>query len=468
MLISNEAQNYTSGQVLIKTDIDGNIVGLIDQSGRTINSPLINSNGELYNPTSNSVISTGSSSGAGAPVTGVGGDLYKGYDGSQATLSNRSVAVLGTSTTTDMLTSGLMKRAQLPAGIKKVRIINSGNGIVRGVVGVGDEPAAANILLSSSTTSGAIDISPNGAGEIELDKNYPTDTSVYVYWVAIVPNGGTLSSIIGTVSVTGIGAAQKSESQVLSEIPCPYIYIPGAALTGDPVVKSNVSGIPTTITPSGGDGNVWGTDGYAHPSSEALRFASEDARAFSDLSTLTAGVFLLSFWSRPDTLPTIANALEYHFTNSIGATSGGGWGWGHQQTNQRGALKWRTPGSGTVKTVVTASSAIVAGAMKHTLIAINTIDAVASIYIDGVLDNSAVLPAAPYPSGDSTMGVCIWGDGQASGTANQLGSKGSVWSVDRYLLVRAGDIRSKIPNIANVLFNAGHTLPVNLAGLLTP
>lgn len=50
MLISNEAQNYTSGQVLIKTDVNGNIINLIDQRGITINTPLINSNGQLYNP----------------------------------------------------------------------------------------------------------------------------------------------------------------------------------------------------------------------------------------------------------------------------------------------------------------------------------------------------------------------------------------------------------------------------------
>ena len=51
MLISNEAQNYTSGQVLIKTDVNGNIINLMDQSGTTINTPLIDPDtGTLINP----------------------------------------------------------------------------------------------------------------------------------------------------------------------------------------------------------------------------------------------------------------------------------------------------------------------------------------------------------------------------------------------------------------------------------
>lgn len=51
MLISNEAQNYTSGQVLIKTDVNGNIINLMDQSGTTINTPLIDpTTGAVINP----------------------------------------------------------------------------------------------------------------------------------------------------------------------------------------------------------------------------------------------------------------------------------------------------------------------------------------------------------------------------------------------------------------------------------
>lgn len=81
MLISNEAQNYTSGQVLIKTDVNGNIINLIDQRGTTINTPLINSNGQLYNPATGAIIDPaivvvviGQSNGAGgqAAVTDAG------------------------------------------------------------------------------------------------------------------------------------------------------------------------------------------------------------------------------------------------------------------------------------------------------------------------------------------------------------------------------------------------------------
>ena len=57
MLISNEAQNYTSGQVLIKTDVNGNIINLMDQSGTTINTPLIDPDtGTLINPTTGAEI----------------------------------------------------------------------------------------------------------------------------------------------------------------------------------------------------------------------------------------------------------------------------------------------------------------------------------------------------------------------------------------------------------------------------
>ena len=53
MLISNEAQNYVAGQVLVSVDSNGNVIALTTPNGAVINVLLINNSGTLSVPTGN-------------------------------------------------------------------------------------------------------------------------------------------------------------------------------------------------------------------------------------------------------------------------------------------------------------------------------------------------------------------------------------------------------------------------------
>lgn len=70
MLISQEANNYVAGQVLVKKDINGNVVALQDSNGATISEvPLIGTNGNIVSP------STGTTPAKEIPFRPLGGGI---------------------------------------------------------------------------------------------------------------------------------------------------------------------------------------------------------------------------------------------------------------------------------------------------------------------------------------------------------------------------------------------------------